>query len=98
MDFFNVRVSPRSEKLVTTGPYRYCRHPMVFGALSAYLSVSVFVNSLLDLAVLVCLIPVFILYLKTVEEKRLLKDFGEEYRQYKSRVPMIIPFSKTKKR
>jgi hypothetical protein len=37
-DGFGVVISPRTEKLVVTGPYRYTRNPMVFGAFSAYLS------------------------------------------------------------
>jgi protein-S-isoprenylcysteine O-methyltransferase Ste14 len=39
--------------------------------------------------------PLFIvlnvLYLKAVEEKELEKKFGEEYLEYKKRVPMFIP-------
>lgn len=35
-DGFNVGVSPITEKLVVTGPYRYTRNPMVFGANMSY--------------------------------------------------------------
>lgn len=98
VDAFNVSVSPRSEKLVTTGPYKYCRNPMVFGALMLYISISVFLNSLDDLMIILALIPVFVLFLKFTEETRLLKDFGEEYLKYKSEVPMIIPFTQRRKR
>ena len=41
-------------------------------------------------------IPFFlsIIYLKLIEEKRLLKDFGTEFIEYKDKVPMMVPFLK----
>jgi protein-S-isoprenylcysteine O-methyltransferase Ste14 len=93
-DVFNVAISPRSQKLVISGPYKYCRNPMVFGMLCIYFSVSVFINSVSDLLILAALIPLFILYLKKTEEKRLIKDFGNEFLDYRAKVAMIVPFCK----
>jgi protein-S-isoprenylcysteine O-methyltransferase Ste14 len=98
LDAFNVAISARSTKLVVTGPYRYCRNPMVFGALCIYLSISIYVNSWLDLAAILSCVPLFVLFLKRSEEKRLIKDFGEEYLSYKSKTPMIIPRIKIRKK
>jgi len=39
---FNISISPKTQKLVISGPYRYCRNPMVFGAFSFYLSIALF--------------------------------------------------------
>jgi protein-S-isoprenylcysteine O-methyltransferase Ste14 len=94
VDAFNVSISPRSQKLVTTGPYKYCRNPMVFGTLCLYCSISICLNSLHDLVVILLFVPLFVLFLKRTEEKRLLKDFKSEYLEYKSKVPMIVPFTK----
>lgn len=91
-DGFGVAVSPRTEKLVTTGPYMFTRNPMVFGALSVYYSIAIYLGSIGGVLVMV-LFSVFIpIYLKKVEEPRLLGDFGKEYEKYKKRVPMIVPF------
>lgn len=91
-DVFNYAISPRTRKLVITGPYKYTRNPMVFGMLSVYLSISIFYFSLTCFLFLVFFIPFVVLYLKRTEERRLFKDFGREFTDYKSKVPMIIPF------
>ena len=42
--------------------------------------------------VLIIFLGLIIIYLKAVEEKRLLKDFADEYKRYKKKVSMIIPW------
>jgi len=64
---------------------------MAFGALSIYFSITLFLNSLTGFVVVIVIMLVAIIYLKTSEEKRLLKDFGDEYLQYKKKVSMIVP-------
>ena len=90
-DGFGIAVSPRTKKLVTSGPYRYSRNPMVFGAFSLYFSEDLFLNSVNLLLALLVFLILAIRYLKITEERRLLKDFGEEYLVYKQQVPMIFP-------
>jgi protein-S-isoprenylcysteine O-methyltransferase Ste14 len=91
-DVFGVSVSPQTKKLVTTGPYRYSRNPMVFGTVSLYTSLVILLNSITGLIALTFYILLIITYLKRSEEKRLRKDFGEEYLAYKKKVSMLFPF------
>ena len=95
-DFFNKSISPRSKILVTKGPYRYTRNPMVFGMNALNIAFSIFLNSLSALLFCLMFLSAIILYLKLTEEKRLLKDFGDEYLVYKKRVSMIIPLPSKK--
>lgn len=95
-DAFGISVSPQTKKLVTTGPYRYSRNPMVFGTLSVYTSLVILLNSITGLLVLILSVFLIILYLKRSEEKRLIKDFGEEYLEYRRKVSMIFPFKKNR--
>jgi protein-S-isoprenylcysteine O-methyltransferase Ste14 len=90
-DGFNVAVSPRTKHLVVTGPYRLSRNPMVLGAFLVYFSIGLFLFSLLCLIVLAVFLGLGVVYLKTTEEKRLRKDFGEAYADYRRNVPMIFP-------
>jgi len=93
----NVEVSPKTKQLVTNGPYRYSRNPMVFGTLTLYFSLGLFYLSpiaIIGLIIFASLVTVFVL---RSEEKRLLKDFGQKFLDYKNKVARLIPFLKIKK-
>jgi protein-S-isoprenylcysteine O-methyltransferase Ste14 len=76
--------------LVTSGPYRFIRHPIYTGLLIAMLGTAL-VDNLLGLIVVVVMIPYFY-YCGTVEERNLTATFPEAYPEYRSRTKMIIPF------
>ena len=97
-DGFGVAISPRTERLVTTGPYRFTRNPMVFGALTAYYSIVVYLGSIGGLTILILFSIIIPIYLKKVEEPRLLTDFGGQYEEYRKRVAMIVPMTKISKK
>lgn len=97
VDAFGVSISPQTTKLVTIGPYRYSRNPMVFGAFSLYLSVALFLNSITGLICVLAFLGIMIIFLKLSEEKRLLKDFGDEYTDYRKKVSMIFPIKRVRK-
>lgn len=96
-DGFGVAVSPRTKRLVTSGPYHYTRNPMAFGALSSYLALALFFNSAICVALVAILSGGAYLYLRWIEEKRLLKDFGDAYEQYRKTVSILVPLPARKK-
>jgi len=77
-------------ELVTSGPYRFVRHPIYTGLLTAMLG-TVLVNNLLGLIVVAVLVAYFY-YCGTVEERNLATTFPAAYPQYRSRTKMLIPF------
>jgi protein-S-isoprenylcysteine O-methyltransferase Ste14 len=77
-------------ELVTSGPYRFVRHPIYTGLLTAMLGTAL-VNNLLGLIVVALLIGYFY-YCGTVEERNLASAFPAAYPQYRSRTKMLIPF------
>jgi len=78
----------KSGKLVTRGFYRMVRHPLyTFGLLALWLSASVSVNSFIVYVALTIYILVGIYF----EERKLLREFGQAYADYKSVTPMLIP-------
>jgi protein-S-isoprenylcysteine O-methyltransferase Ste14 len=94
----NIEISPKTKNLVVSGPYKYTRNPMLFGAFLAYLGLAVFINSVTSV-VLVCAIFVFMLKVVVkMEEKRLLQDFGDQYEEYRKKTSGFIPWSQRKLR
>jgi len=92
----NIEISPKTKNLVVSGPYKYTRNPMLFGTLLIYLAFALFINSMTSV-VLVSAIFVFMLTVVVkMEEKRLLKDFGFQYEEYRKKVSMFIPWSQRK--
>ena len=74
--------------LVTTGLYRSVRHPLyTFSLLILWLSPSLSLNSLIVYAALTAYVLIGIVF----EERKLLREFGQAYADYRSSTPMLLP-------
>lgn len=86
-------LAPWSSKtnLVVTGPYKYCRNPMITGVLLMLIGEALWFrcDNILLWAMLFFIINT--LYFIYFEEPFLENKFGDAYRQYKSRVPRWLP-------
>ena len=84
-DAYNHEVAPRTQHLMTGGPYSLSRNPMLVGIYIYDVGILLWLWSALPL--LVFLVEVILLTIQVrSEEKRLEKDFGQEYLDYKKRV------------
>ena len=91
MDAFNHEVAPRTSKLMTRGPYRLCRNPMLLGVFVYYIGLLIYLWSWQSIVVFVLYVIIMMIQVGR-EEKRLEQDFGEEYKEYKQKTKKIIPF------
>jgi protein-S-isoprenylcysteine O-methyltransferase Ste14 len=74
--------------LVTSGLYRSVRHPLyTFSLLILWLAPSMSMNSFIVYSALTIYVLIGIVF----EERKLLRDFGQAYAEYKSHTPMLIP-------
>ena len=88
-DAYNHEVAPRTKHLMTDGPYRFSRNPMLVGIYIYDLGLLLWLQS--GWSLLVFAVEVAFLTLQVhSEEKRLEADFGDEYRAYKQRVPRYL--------
>ena len=91
MDAFGHEVAPRTQRLMTDGPYRLNRNPMLTGTLIYLASFIVWLWTWQ--AVLVWCVFLTIMFVQVLtEEKRLRRDFGEEYESYCRRTGRFLPF------
>jgi len=75
-----------SSLLITTGPYRFSRHPMYLASVIILLAISFFLGSLSSfLGPIIFLIIMDRLFI-VPEEKMMTKTFGQKYLDYKRRV------------
>ena len=73
---------------MTGGLYRSVRHPLyTFSLLILWLSPSVSINSFVVYASLTVYVLIGIIF----EERKLLREFGQAYADYRVSTPMLIP-------
>ena len=85
-----------TRKLVISGPYKYCRNPMISGVLSILIGEALLFSSANTLLWGCFFFFVNHIYFIFIEEPVLEKKFGESYKLYKSEVPRWIPRIKNK--
>ena len=71
-----------AQQLVNSGPYRFFRHPYYIAVMLELAGVALYFNSLPALVFLFCVHFPLLLYRTKLEERILLRQFGEKYRNY----------------
>jgi protein-S-isoprenylcysteine O-methyltransferase Ste14 len=77
-------------ELVTSGPYRFVRHPIYSGILLAVFGTALATNLFWLIAVAV--LGAYFIYSATVEERLMTSAFPTAYPNYQARTKMLIPF------
>ncbi len=90
MRSFHYAANPTEGGLVTTGPYRYMRHP-IYAAVLLFLWTGVAVNAS-PLSVALGLAATAMLALRILFEERLVRRRYPEYDDYARRTKRVIPF------
>lgn len=94
--FLKVRGTPvpfnPPPKVVSTGPYRYARNPMLTGVFLFLFGIGFCLDSI---SLVLVFTPLYVLMnvweLKHIEEPELVKRLGDEYIEYRGKTPMFIP-------
>jgi len=80
----------RTERIVTDGVYSIVRHPQYLGGLLSHIGISILLSAWYSILSTPLIIAIIYLY-SWKEEKELIREFGEEYEEYRRKVPMFIP-------
>lgn len=84
--------SARTRYLVTNGPYRYMRHPSIWGKLIGVIGLGIYMGSVTFLTVV---IPTLLYWSLTSNMQRqdvaMDRRFGDAYRAYRAVTPRMVP-------
>ena len=80
----------KGHELVTSGPYRYVRHPMYAGGIIACIGSAIVVGGAWIL--LLVILGLIFLWRVGAEDRLMARQFPNEYPLYKKRTKALIPF------
>lgn len=81
----------KDHQLIRHGIYRIVRHPIYFGVIVVFIGLSVYASSLYGFLIMLLHIPVFLNRIR-MEERLLIEEFGDAYRNYRKATQMLVPF------
>jgi len=89
---FTVNVAIRPEhRVITSGPYRYVRHPAYTALVLLHLGAGLCLGNLVSLVLLTVPITLVLLRRIQVEEAAILAELGPAYRGYAARTWRLLP-------
>lgn len=84
--------SARTRYLVTNGPYRYMRHPSIWGKLVGVIGLGIYVGSITFLTVIIPLLLYWSLSANMRgQDAAMERVFGDAYRAYRAVTPRMVP-------
>ena len=92
-DAMGHEVAPRTKHLMTDGPYKLSRNPMLSGTYLYYIGALITLWSVWALLVFAVIATVMMFQVRS-EEKRLEADFGQDYLDYKKTTGRFITFKR----
>jgi protein-S-isoprenylcysteine O-methyltransferase Ste14 len=84
-------MTSEGQKVVTSGPYKFVRHPGHLGEIMIWTGLAVVSNNLVLLFLLPAMFVAVYLYRISAEERMLVKELGDDYASYQRRTRRLIP-------
>ncbi len=81
---------PAGNDFQGSGILSYVRHPLYSGSILSVFGYFIFAPTIPNLIMGICLTGYFLVGIR-FEEKKLIREYGERYIQYKKQVPALIP-------
>jgi protein-S-isoprenylcysteine O-methyltransferase Ste14 len=81
----------QNQKIISTGLYKFIRHPGYLGQLIIFMGISISISNWLSIILMIVPVTLGYLYRIKVEEKFMADQFGEDYKNYQERTKKIIP-------
>lgn len=88
-DAMGHEIAPRTQHLMTDGPYCYSRNPMLSGTFVYYIGIIAILCSWQAVLIFAVVVIIMMIQVRN-EEQRLERDFGDDYRNYKHKVGRFL--------
>lgn len=88
---FHAAANPTAGGLVTTGPYKYWRHP-IYAAIIYFAWAGVISNSIVAITAILATVITLGLFVRMIAEEKLVAEQYPEYAAYAAKTKRIIPF------
>ena len=87
--FINNQKEEKENQFVYSGPYNFVRHPFYF-----FILIMIWTHPIIsaDRLLFIFLWTIWIIIGTFLEERDLVNQIGNDYREYKKKVPMLIPY------
>lgn len=92
LNLIEVHLLNRKDELITHGPFSYVRHPLYATLMITIPPLAIIWRSDLIFIVPWVLIVIVSHYIVRLEERRLIKIFGDDFKRYQRHVPTLLPF------
>ena len=79
------------KKLIIQGPYRYTRNPMYLALFAALLGWTLLFQTVELVLYTLAVVAIVYFFVTRYEEPHLLREFGQNYDDYRTKVPRWIP-------
>jgi protein-S-isoprenylcysteine O-methyltransferase Ste14 len=90
--FFTYSVAKvENHQIITTGLYKYIRHPGYLGQLIIFIGIAASMSNWLSILLMMIPVTLGYLYRIRVEEKFMTEELGEDYKNYQEQTKRIIP-------
>jgi len=90
---FTAQVTIReNHKIKSDGLYKILRHPSYSASVLSFIGLGISMNNWISLIVITAFVTFAMLYRIKIEEKVLIEQFGEEYKEYMKGTYRLIPF------
>lgn len=87
-----------TRRLVTTGPFAFCRHPSIIGKFLGVLGLGFLVGSPTFLFIIIPLLTLYsLLTARFMQERRCVALWKEEYLAYRRSTPLILPLGRRRR-
>jgi protein-S-isoprenylcysteine O-methyltransferase Ste14 len=84
-------LTKENHALVTHGPYRWVRHPLYTVATIAFISLSILAANWFIMAMALLILTGLSVVVIPKEEAQLIREFGNDYREYRKRTGRLTP-------